>query len=234
MSEFQEKISELVGKMEQSDDGKWTLPEDVAEELDEPTLFAVTSERRYRDTQAGYTKAKQESKRHEAAANALEEHILSNTEAPLTPEQKTELDTLKTTNPEAWREKLNEYETAGKSSVADNLKEIRKNSADKGEVEIRKDQMDAFVESTGIALTDELIAEELPPRFLKALEKGETTFEEFLTGAAEFLTANKIIQGSNESTDDDTKNLSRVAGGKEPTEDAQYQDDTEQYEKTMF
>ena len=233
MSEFKEKVNELVGKMEQTD-GKWSLPENVAEGLDEPTLFAVTSERRYRDTQGAYTKASQESKRHEATANALEEHILANTDAPLTQDQKTELDALKTSDPEAWRSKLNEYETTGKSAIAENLKQIRKDSGDKGEIEIRKDQMIAFVESTGIALTDEVIASDLPPRFMKDLESGKTTFDEFLTGAAAYLTANKVIQGADESADDDTKNLSTVAGGAQPTENAQLHDEVDNYEKTMF
>lgn len=234
MSDFKETVNELVGKMVQADDGKFSLPDDVAEGLDEPTLFAVTSERRYRDTQSAYTKANQSAKRHEAAANALEAHIMDNTEAPLTDDQKTELSGLKTSDPEAWRSKLNEYETAGKSTIATNLKKIRADSADKGEVEIRKDQMAAFVESTGIALTDELIADELPPRFMRDLQSGKTTFDEFLVGAGEFLTANKVIQGADESTEDDTKSLGRVAGGQEPTENAQLHQEEQTYEKTMF
>lgn len=233
MSEFKEKVDGLVGKMVETD-GKWELPEDVGKDLDEPTLYAVNAERRVRDNQRAVSRAQQSAKQHEAAANALEAHILDNTETPLTDDQRTELNTLKTENPEAWRAKLNEYETQGKGAVADNLKKIREDSAAKGELEIRKEQMSAWAESTGIALNDDIIANDLPPRYLKDLENGAVSFEEFLANAGEFLTANKIIQGSDEDADDDTKNLGDVAGGKEPSDRAQDMDDAQSYEKTMF
>ena len=43
MSEFTDKVNETVSKMEKQDDGTWKLPEGVADDLDEPTLHAVTS-----------------------------------------------------------------------------------------------------------------------------------------------------------------------------------------------
>lgn len=234
MSEFKDKVNELVGKMEQGTDGKWVLPEDVAEDLDEPTMFAVTAERRYRDTQGAYTRSQQQLRQQEAIASSLEEKILGS-EIALTKEQKFELNELKKTDPEAWRAKLNEYEEAGKEQLGTELKEIRKSSSAKGELEVRKEQMAAWSESTGITLTDEVVQNELPPRFTKQLETGEITFEQFLDKAGEFLTKEKVIAGSNESAEDDTNNLSRVAGGPEPSKQAQEGDFVETYEKdTIF
>ena len=140
MSEFQEKVNELVGKMEQGDDGKWKLPDDV--DLDESTKFAVTAERRYRDTQGAFTKSRQEVKRQEAIAAGLQEKLLKS-EVLLTKEQKFELNDLKKTNPEKWRSKLNEYEEANKVNLETELDEIRKTSANKSELEVRKEQMAA-------------------------------------------------------------------------------------------
>lgn len=233
MSEFKDTVNELVGKMEQVE-GKWVLPEEAAEGVDEQTMFAVTSERRYRDTQSAYTRAQQEAKRQEAIAGGLQEKLLQS-EVVLTKEQKFELNDLKKTDPEAWRAKLNEYETANQDQLSTELEEIRTTSANKGELEVRKDQMAAWSESTGITLTDEVVANDLPPRFMKQLEEGNITFEEFLDEAGKFLKAEKVIQGSTESTDDDTKSLGRVAGGSEPSTQAQEGDFDESYEKdTIF
>jgi len=233
MSEFKDTVNELVGKMEQVE-GKWTLPEEAAEGVDEATLFAVTSERRYRDTQGAYTKAQQEAKRQEAIAAGLQEKILTS-EVILTKEQQFELRDLKKTDPDAWRAKLNEYETANQEKLGTELEDIRTTSANKGEKEVRIEQMAAWSESTGITLTDEVVENDLPPRFLKQLEKGDITFEEFLDEAGKFLKAEKVIQGANEDTKDDTKSLGRVAGGAEPSKQAQTGDFVESYEHdTIF
>jgi len=233
MSEFKEKVNELVGQMTQDDTGKWVLPEEVAKDLDEPTAFAVTAERRVRDTQGAFTKAQQTAKKNEAIAKGLQDKILES-EVVLTKEQKFELNELKKTDPEAWRAKLNEYETTAKTNLSTELEEIRTKSSNKGELEIRQDQMAAFSEETGITLTDEVIANDLPPRFLKELEKGEITFETFLTKAGNYIKAEKKILGADESTDDDTKDLGDVAGGQEPDTQAQKGDFNETYEKTLF
>jgi len=234
MSEFKDKVNELVGKMEQDDKGRWQLPEDAVEGIDEATLYAVTAERRYRDTQGAYTKSRQEIKRQEAIATGFQEKLLES-KITLTKEQRFELNELKKTNPDAWRVKLNEYEEAGRTQLNSELDEIRTDSANKGELEVRKEQMAAWSESTGIELTDEIVASELPPRFMKDLEKGKITFEEFLDKAGTFLKAEKVIQGSGESTDDDTMHLGQVAGGKDPSKQAQEGDFVESYEKdTLF
>ena len=233
MSEFKDTVNELVGKMVQGDDGNWVLPEEAAKDLDEPTLFAVTSERRYRDTQGAFTRAQQTAKKNEAIAAGFQERLLES-EIVLTKEQKFELNDLRKTDPEAWRTKLNEYETAAKASLTTELEDIRSQSSNKGELEIRKDQMAAFSEETGITLTDEIVKNELPPRFMKELEDGKITFEEFLVSAGEFIKAEKVVLGADDDTDDKTKDLSKVAGGQEPSEQAQRGDFVETYETTIF
>jgi len=233
MSEFQEKVNGLVSKMEQTDDGKWNLPDDVAKGLDEPTLFAVTSERRRRDTQGAYTQSQQELRKQLAISTGLENRLLES-EVILTKTQKFELNDLKKTDPEAWRAKLNEYEQAGKDTLKTELKEIAKSSSNKSELDVRTEQMAAWSESTGIELTDTVVDNDLPPRFKKELESGKITFEQFLTKAGNFLKAEKTIKGASDSTDDDTKDLSDVAGGSEPDTKAQEGDFSQSYEKTIF
>lgn len=231
MTDLRETVNEVVGKMVKGDDGKWQIPDDV--EASEEVKFAAMAERRYRDTQGAYTQSRQELKRQQAIADGLQERLL-NSEVALTPEQKQELRDLKASNPDKWRAKLNEYEQAGKDMLTRELDEIRTKSASKGELEVRKEQMAAWSESTGIVLDDDVIANELPPRYLKQLETGDITFEEFLNQAGEFLKSQKTIQNSGESTDDDTKSLGRAPGGKEPSNEAQEGDFEETYKETLF
>ena len=233
MSKFTDEVSELVGKMEKGDDGNWALPEELSKDLDEPILFAVTAERRYRDTQGAFTKAQQGFKRQEAITVGLEERLL-NSEVVLTKEQKFELADLKKTDPEAWRTKLNEYETAGKVLLKTELEEIRTKSGNKGEVEVRIEQMTVWSENTGIKLNDEIVDNSLPPSFKKDLEAGKITFEQFLTKAGNFLKSAKVIEKAGESTNDDTLDLGRIAGGQEPTNEAQKGDFEETYKDTIF
>jgi len=233
MSKFKDTVNELTNQMVQGEDNKWVLPEEVAKDLDEPTLFAVTSERRYRDTQGAFTKAQQNAKKQEAIATGLQERLLES-EVALTKEQKFELNDLRKTDPEAWRTKLNEYEEVNKTTLKTELEEIRTKSSTKGELEIRQDQMAAFSKETGIELTDQVVANDLPPRYIKELEDGKVTFEQFLDKAGKFIKADKTIQGSGDSTDDDTKDLGRVAGGQEPDTRAQEGDFEESYDKAIF
>lgn len=233
MSEFEDKVNAVFEKMEQNDAGKWSLPDDVAEELDEPTKYAVNAEIRRRDTQSQYTRTNQELKKAQAVSEALEARLLD-AEVPLTKEEIYELNQLKKSDPDKWRARLNELETKNKQGLAKELENIRKKSADKGELEVRKEQMTAWSESTGIELNDDVVENDLPPRFLKELEAGKITFEQFLDKAGNFLTTQKTIKGAGESTEEEETDLGQVAGGREPTKQAQTEDSKQEYEKTVF
>lgn len=233
MDDLRKIVDDLANQMEQKEDGNWFLPEEAAKGVDEVTLYAVTMERRRRDTQSDYTRLSQGLKKQEAITAGLEERLL-NSEVVLTKEQKFELADLKKTDPEAWRTKLNKYETAGKALLKTELEEIRTKSGNKGEVEVRIEQMTAWSESTGIELNDKIVDNSLPPSFKKDLEAGKITFEQFLTKAGNFLKSAKVIEKAGESTNDDTLDLGRIAGGQEPTNEAQKGDFEETYKDTIF
>ena len=231
---FKDTVSELVSKMTQDDSGKWALPEEAAADLDEATLYAVTSERRYRDTQGAYTRSQQEVKKQAAMADALEEHILTHSETPLTADQRDELADLKLNDPEAWREKLNTYEQTGKATIGESLAKIRAESSAKGELEIRTEQMAAWSDQTGIVLTDDVVENDIPPRLKRELESGALSFDDFLVKAGEYLSATKVIQGATDTEDPGIKSLGTVAGGSEPSNEANEGDFAAGYEKTVF
>lgn len=230
MSDLTEQVNELVDQMTKNDKGQWEFPKDstASEEL----KLAARTERRLRDTHAAFHKSQKELKGLKNTAEALEQRILERTEVPLTADQRAELTELKEKDPEAWRAKLNEYETVGKQSLKDELAQIRKESSTKSEIEIRQEQMAAWSAETGIELNDEIVANELPPKFVKELQNGDVTFEQFLEKAGNFL--GKKATTVPPENEDPIKDLNSVAGDTEPTKTAQLHQDSEDYSKTVF
>jgi hypothetical protein len=236
MSQFKEKVDTIVAQMEPQEDGTWKLPDTVLEGLDEATSYAVTQERRFRDTQGAYTKSQQETKRQKAINQGLTQHLVDNATTHLTKAQKADLDELKVRDPEAWREQLNVHETESKTLLKTTLDGIEQAGSNKSELEVRTEKMAAWSESTGLTLNDEVIANELPPKYLKDLEAKKITFDEFLEVSSKFLKADKVILGA---TDDGERSgppmsLSDAPGGTEPTTLAQQSDLDKSYENTIF
>lgn len=234
MSDFEDKVSEVVSKMEPQDDGTWVIPEDVAKDLDEATLYAVNSERRFRDTQGAYTRSQQEVKKHQAINKGLTDHMIKNITTHITDAQRQELDVLKVENPEEWRTKLDQYEEESKTTLKDALKTIETEGSNKSEVDIRAEKMAAWSKSTGIELTDDIVDSELPPRYKKDLEEGKITFDQFLTRASDFLEKEKVILGANEEEEEEEPNLNKLPGSNAPSERAAQGDLTETYEKVVY
>ena len=230
---FKDRVDEVVGKMVKNDKDVWEIPKDVAEDLPEEIKYAATLEKRFRDTQGHYTKTNKRLKELETVNSKLESHLVETATNHLTPEQRDELDELKLRDPDAWREKLNEHEQTAKQLLQERIEAYRKEGLEMSELEVRKHQLEAFTERTGIELNDDIIADELPARYSKQLEKGEITFEQFLEKAQKFLTKEKVIAGSEDEPKKKTS-LDGLPGGATPTETAQHEDIKQTYKKTVF
>lgn len=182
-----------------------------------PEQRAEMAEKRHRDTQSAYTKGQQKLKQAEAEAEALREMVTKNVVINLPEEQQTELDELKYSDPVAWREKLNTYEDAAKSEALGQLEEAtakaRETAGAQNELERRQQVLTEFNESAKVTITDELIANDVPPRITNKLANGDITFEEFLTEVDEYVNTGKVIK------DEETlgqPNLNKAAGGSTP------------------
>lgn len=230
---FEERVSDIASKMVQNDKGVWEIPKEVAADLDEATAFAVKAEKRFRDTQSQYTKSRQKLKELETVNDKLTSHLIDNVTMHLTDDQRSELDELKMRDPDGWREKLNEYETQSQEALQKALDKYRQEGKELSEVEVRKAQMEAFTESTGIELNDDVIENELPAKLSKDLEKGTITFDEFLEKAQKFLTTDKVIKGADDEPTN-TPNMSKMGGGSVPSERAQIGDIVTSYEKEIY
>jgi hypothetical protein len=199
----------------------------------EAVALAAQNELRYRNTQAQYTKSQQELTKTKTVNKQLVSKLESSVDLGLTKEETRELKDLQVNNPEAWRQKLTGYEQRAKQRLQTEFAAIEQAGTTESLVETRQQQLAAFVEQTGIQLTDELIQSELPPRYLKELSEGKIDFLTFLTNASDYLTRNKVIKGAKEKPAGE-KSLGSMAGGGQPSEEAIGGDIVQKYENTIF
>ena len=207
-------VSEIVKKVTIDGEGNIVFPEGVA--LTEEMKFAVTAEKRRRDTQSLFTKT-QKDKIGLEAENAQLKELLLKQSIVFTPEQNEELEDLKLENPEAWRQKLNEYETqvleGRKTQITTVAEDVKKESAKSFDLSLRSQVLEEFNKTHGIRITEELLSEEVPNRIAKKLIDGKISYEDYLEECLTYLTTNKAIK---EEEVMNNPNLNKASGGKEP------------------
>ena len=200
-----------------------------------PEEAIAKAEKRYRDTQAAYTKGQQALKAARAEADALKELITAQMSVNLTTEQRDELDDLKYSDPDAWRVKVNEYEQIARQETESRLAEVTTKAGETAGAEFelsrRQQVLEEFNESSEVKITDEIIANEVPPRITNKLANGEISFEDFLTEVHEYVTTGKVFK------DEKTlgqPNLGKVSGGKSPSTDKAEESLTSSYAKDLY
>lgn len=184
--EIESKINELLPQLDN--------PEFKADEVDPVLLFAAKTEKRRRDTQASYTRSQQDLKKTQLLSQKMAETLESELVKVLPVDQAATLEELKHQDPDAWRQKLTELETARKQQIQEQLQAIEQEAGNKSELEVRIEQLQAFQEANpDIQITDEVIENDIPPRITKKLETGKISFGEFLEECRKYLTAGKVI-----------------------------------------
>lgn len=212
---FESVVSSALKLAGRDAKGKLKFPDDTPEEV----KFAATSEQRRRDTQAEYTRTKQEQLALQAEKNELLKRVSNSVEVKLSDEQAEELDDLKFSDPDKWRHKMNVYENNAKAEQAkilgEQLKVISSKGAEEAEIEGRKQVLKEFQEDNpGFVITDEIIANEVPPRITLKLKNNEVTFNEFLIEVKNYLKAGKVLTVPDETLGQ--PNLGDAGGGSTP------------------
>jgi len=225
---YQDKVNTVLTEATTGDDGKLVFPEDTPESIQ----FAAVAEKRRRDTQSSWAQNQQQLKAAEAENKKLRELATSKVELDLSAEEKEELDDLKFSDPEAWRDRMNELEVAAHEENKAKLQTLAQESSSAAELERRTQLLTAFNEAhPGVALNDDVIANDLPPRLTKKLESGEVTFEGFLEEAGKYLTTpTKVAQDDLDSP----TNMGRVGGGTSPEDSALEQDSGVSYQSEVY
>lgn len=228
-AEYEKQVNEAVTNMTQDDDGKWHLPEGLSPELE----FAANTERRRRDTQASYTKTQQALRVAETKTLKLTERLENSIKPNLTVEQSEELEDLKESDAEAWREKLNEYDAEAYGKYEEDIADIDSTANQAAEEERRTEVLTQFItDNPDIVLNDHVFENDLPPRITGKLEKGEISFENFLEEAKEYLTKGKKIATADPGKEE--PDLSKSSGTNRATDKVVDADATEAYENEIF
>jgi hypothetical protein len=175
------------------------------------------AEQRQKDTQAAYTKGQQTLKSLEAEKAKLLELVSQQVKVSLTTEEQESLDSLMYEDPKAWREQMNSLETKASSEARANLEQLTgeaKRAAESDfELSRRQQVLEDFNASAKVAITEELIANEVPPRITRKLAEGKITFDDFLQEVSDYVNTGKVIK--NEETLNQP-NLGKAGGSVAP------------------
>ena len=216
LTENQPQVEEkgVLGGEQAAETPKTTEPEQgVSEEpKKEKPKKEIPWEKRYRDTQRAYTKARQEVAALKAEIKALKEKVKP--EPSLSAEQKKELEELKYSDPDKWYKKMRELEESAKQELSKSVEQL--SEAEKEAVR-RELVLEEFLqENPDLTINDDVIANDIPPRIKKELDEGKITFEQFLDKVKDFLTKGKTVdKGKSVPSQPD---LNKVGGSTEPTE----------------
>lgn len=228
---IEQRVNTLTDSMVKNDEGQWALPADT--EASEEMAYAAMTERRRRDSQAEYGKGRQQIK----ALEAENQHLVSGWEqdvaSKLTKEQREDLDQLKHDDPDAWRVKLNDYEQANRTAFGEKTAGIKTKVQNETELEKRTRLIDEHnAANPTLALTDDVIDNDLPPRFMKRLEAGEIDFETFLAESTAYLGKGKVIK--TEEAAPGEPSLSKAAGSSKPSDNAVEGSVSETYKDELY
>jgi len=177
----------------------------------------ATSKARELETQQSYTKGQQSISSLKAENAKLLEQLEATSTVSISAEDQETLDALKYEDPEAWRSKLNSLESKAKTETTAKLAELTSEAKGAAEAQFelsrRTQVLKEFNDSASVAITDELIANDVPPRISNKLAKGTITFEEFLTEVQTYVTAGKVVANDKTLAQ---PNMGHMGGGVTP------------------
>lgn len=213
---------DVVGKKERVTTPWLEQIQEEASKAENPVTFLLgkleETEKRRRDNAGGFHKANAEATRYKAQSEVLSQELQRYVTPVISKEEQDELDDLLVTSPEEWRKKMNSLEAKSRNAIQEQLSKVASEAGDKAtaqtELERREEILKHFLEANpGLVINDEVINDEIPPRITKKLAKNEISFEEFLVEVAEYLKADKKVQGSKI---EDLTTLNKAAGSTTP------------------
>ena len=213
--------SEVDGKMQ------------FAEDLDPAIKYAANAEIRRRDTQSAFTKTQQENQALKTENEQLFGIYETETVKKFTEDEQAELEELKHTDQEAWRAKINELEASNRAKAKEQHAQIKNKASEETEMQRRERVLTEHNDANpNFALTDDVIDNDIPPRITKKLEKGEITFEEYISECHTYLSAGKRIHTGDPAPDE--PDLNQTPGSSTPTDEAVGKSISESYKDTIF
>lgn len=214
---FEEQVNTAAASFVKGEDGKLSLPE--GQEASEEVIYAAKLEVRRRDTYSSLSKANNENKALSAENSALATQWEADAVQNLSNQQRSELEELKNTDPDAWREKIDTYSDEAKTKFTEKKDEVTKKARNETELDRRVRLVEEYNEANPESqLTDDIIENDVPPRITKQLSDGTISFDEYLTKVSSYLSKEKVITKG--TVVEDEPNLSDSGGTSKPTDEA--------------
>lgn len=205
-----------------------TENQETSQEPDYKALYETT-QKRFKDTQAAFTKSQQTLKKIQAEKEVLQEQVMKN----MTPAQAKEMEELKYSDPDAYIEKMTALQQEKVAELNGRLDAAGQKAAQEAELERRTQVLAEFNAShPGFELTDEVIANDVPRRIFAKLEKGEVSFEEFLEETHTYLNKPKKVASTEGVIDQ--PNLNNVGGGDTPSKSSTEKDIVKSYKNEVY
>lgn len=200
--------------------------EELKAQIEELKQQAETAEKRRKDTLADFTRRSQENKALKAEIEMLKE------KAQFGVQSTPELDQLMYDDPHEWRRRMNELENAQRAEF-DKALEEKKATLSKQDVAAQRAQILAEFNERhpDVKITDEVIAQDIPPRILKNLDNGKS-FEDVLMDIYNYLKTPKTFGDGQETLNQ--PNLGKLAGGPVPSDAATAKDIAQSYYDEIY
>lgn len=171
-------------------------------------------EKRFKDTQAAFTKSRQELAATKAELQAAKEMQ----QFAMPADVKARLDELKFSDPDAWRVEMNAFEQSKTAKFnelhANNTQAILSELNQEDRVQTLKE----FNSLHGVEITESLLQNEIPNRIHNELNSGAIDYATYLAKCVEYLKTPKVIAGTQEVLGQ--PNIGKIGGGATPGEAA--------------
>lgn len=226
---FESQVNETIAAITKDENGKFVVPEGT----DDAIAYAAKAELRRRDTQAAYTKGQQTLKALQAENAKLAASWEADAVSNLSSSEQARLEELKVQDPDAWRAEIATLENAKRTKFQEKRQAISEEANKLTELERRTQQLEQFnQENPGIQITDDVLANDIPPRIVRKLEQGLVQFDEFLNEVAAYLTKGKTIAKGDQP--DEQPNFNEARGSNTPTKEAIDKQNANDYTKEIF
>ena len=220
-------INNAVKEVTVDDDGKYVYPDG----MDPMLKAAVAASKSFRDNQSGFTKSQQSLKEMEAENTALREQLATIPQPlGLSQADQTALNELMTTDPVAWRQKLNSLENQAMDTRRTAIEATTTKSRAETELQRRIDYLGSFNQGRESAITPDVLDNDVPARITKKLELAEVTFEEYIEEVSRYLDKGKVVANNTAPT---TANLNMANGSSVPQAQTQQEGELD-YSNTTF
>jgi len=231
-SDINELVTKHVNNLD--DKGKLQLPDDMPDWQ----KHVIRSEKRQRDAQSELGRTQSQLRESAAVNTVLMEKAGSMIpdNFQLSEDELVEINKLKTTDPEAYRLKVNDLEAKAKIAQSTLLGELTKKAADdattahvsKNRITVLADFRDA---NPDLVITDHVLVNDVPPRYLAGVTDGNYTYEEYLGKVKTYLETGKNVAGDDKG---DPHNIHNMTGGHKPGKAAADKAGKSDYAKMTF